>query len=766
MPTESTPSPGPRLAPGSYREDEAQILFQMLRWGTLVVIVGLGASSATTWLTQWSEGRWFVGGTFISFALLTTLVAVRIARRLLLVDRVGPAMLLVCFSLWFLALNMCVPDSRLYAIGALVSILPISVAVGYPSQGFLLRTIAGSIVTLAICTGVQFMDETLLPGSMNDRVTRFMIGSFVPVIGVLGAFVLWVTSLRLKHTIEGLEESNQALMESERSLERKVTERTAELGQKNDALSRSQRDLALARDKAMEANRAKSSFLANMSHELRTPLNAIIGYSEMLKEEAEDTGQPEMIPDLDKVHGAGRYLLELINGVLDLAKVESGKMEVYLETFDVAELLHGVEGTIQPLLRKNSNILESSGAESIGRMHSDATKVRQVLFNLLSNACKFTHEGTIRLEVVRSSVAREECIEFAVSDTGIGMNSEQLAHVFDEFAQADASTTRDFGGTGLGLPIAQKFCEILGGSVTASSAPGEGSRFEVRLPAQSAVEVTAGPAAEKASAPVEGRGESDKGLSRDDQRTVLVVDDDEASRDLVARFIGQAGFRVIRASGGEEALRIAREQQPELITLDVIMPQMDGWSVLSELKSDPALSDIPVILITIADDQNLGFALGAVEYLTKPVDWSKLGGILERYGAGEASPSALVVDDDPIARDMHRRGLQKIGWTVIEAENGRVALERLAERMPQLIVLDLMMPEMDGFEVATALRKNERWRLIPVLVVTAKTLTPDERTQLGNQVVRVFEKRRLDPEELRDEVRRLVSAHADVRTPR
>lgn len=467
---------------GFYREDEAQILLRMIRWGTLVVSLGLGADCVTTWFTQWNEGRWFVGGTFIGFALLMMFVALRIARRLLLTDRIGPAMLIVSCGLWLLALNLSVPDSRMYAIGAIVSILPISLVVGYPSQRFFLQIIIGSISILATCTAAQLYGGTLLPVSMDERLARILIALFVPTIGIMGAFVLWVTSLRLKHTINGMAEANRALTESERSLEQKVRERTAELGQKNEALEHSQHALALARDAALEANRAKSAFLANMSHELRTPLNAIIGYSEMLKEDAEESGQQDTASDLDRIQGSGRYLLELINGVLDLAKVESGKMEVFLESFDVAELIRGVAGTIQPLLRQNSNKLETNGEEDLGRMHSDVTKIRQVLFNLLSNACKFTENGIIRLEVSRPTVEGVPCVEFAVSDTGIGMSPDQLEHVFEEFAQAEVSTTRQFGGTGLGLPIARTFCEMLDGSITASSEPGAGSRFEVLLP--------------------------------------------------------------------------------------------------------------------------------------------------------------------------------------------------------------------------------------------------------------------------------------------
>jgi len=505
----------------------------------------------------------------------------------------------------------------------------------------------------------------------------------------------------------------------------------------------------LAEAAAQEANQAKSAFLANMSHELRTPLNAIIGYSEMLQEEARDDGNESYLPDLSKILVSGRHLLELINGVLDLAKIESGKMEVHLEDFDVAELVKGVEGTILPLVRKNANQIELSGLDDLGRMHSDVTKLRQMLFNLLSNACKFTHEGLVRLQAERTTEAGEDWFRFAVSDSGIGMNEEQLSKVFDEFSQADASTTKEYGGTGLGLPITKKFCEMLGGSIIVTSEPGQGSTFEIRLPAHA-------PAQEEESAPGRTASEKPTDVMPDGAPTVLAIDDDAAARDLIARFLGGEGYRVLTATDGEEGLRLAREQRPDLITLDVMMPHVDGWSVLQQLKDDPELAAIPVILLTMTDERNLGFALGASEYLTKPIDRDQLAEVLRKYEGGDPWAPALVVDDEPANRDILRKDLEGAGWPVVEAENGRVALDRVAEALPRLILLDLMMPVMDGFEFVAELRTNEAWRQVPVLVITAKEITTEDRVRLEGHVSRILQKGSFGQEELLREVRQLV----------
>jgi signal transduction histidine kinase/DNA-binding response OmpR family regulator len=719
---------------------ESQRFVRVVRWGEPIIPLTI-----VLFLGFFRSPFGIVLAAYLAFVFWPV---VRWVRRLAQRNQPERAVLTVVIGFWGLAIVLGLGGQMVLPVAALAAIIPVVVGVPFATQRLLPWIVAGSTATAAAVAALSIFPRVLGFGDVPDETVVAVAALYVPILVGLYAFLVWQSSSRLTETLQEMRRANEALRESERTLERKVRKRTAELEEKNQALERSQGELAEARDEALTASRTKSAFLANMSHELRTPLNAIIGYSEMLQEEAEDAGQADLVSDLKKILAAGRHLLGLINDVLDLSKVEAGRMEVFAERFDVTQVVQEIVTTIQPFTEKNQNRLEVTVPEGTGEMHSDLTKLRQILFNLLSNASKFTHQGTVRLAATRQEWDGAPWLEFRVADSGIGMAPEQLARVFEPFTQADASTTRHFGGTGLGLAITRSFCEMLGGEISATSEPGKGSEFTVRLPAELPEEEEAEAEAE---APLR-----EAAPARADATTVLVIDDDASARDLMRRFLGREGFRVLTAASGAEGLQLARERAPDVITLDILMPGMDGWAVLSELKAEPRLAEIPVVVVTITDDQSLGYALGASEYMTKPIDRRQLVAILHKYEATRRAAPVLIVDDDPLSRALIRDVVEKAGCRVAEAENGRVALDRVGVEAPSLIFLDLMMPEMDGFEVLEALRREAPWQAIPVVVVTAKDLTPEERSALGLQTEKILEKGALDRESLLAQVRELL----------
>jgi len=537
-------------------------------------------------------------------------------------------------------------------------------------------------------------------------------------------------------------------------LERKVKERTEKLLQANQSLNQEiierqkiEQALKESKEAAEEANLTKSQFLANMSHELRTPLNAIIGYSEMLKEEAEDFGQDHCLDDLQKIHSAGMHLLGLINDVLDLSKIEAGKMDLFLEKLPLEQLIEEVISTIQPTIEKNGNTLIIERPDSLGEMQTDITKLRQMLLNLLSNAAKFTEQGGIRLKITRQKREEGEWIIFCIADEGIGMTEAQLQKLFQPFTQADASTTRRYGGTGLGLTITKQFTQMMGGTLSVDSEFGQGSTFTLLLPAHAKITPTnTQPYKPQSLTAKEGNG------------VILVIDDDAAVREKLQHDLSKLGYAVAVAEDGPEGLKLANKLIPDAILLDVHMPDMDGWRVLSMIKHDVLLAHIPVIMISMEEHKQKGYAMKATDYISKPVRRDKLVTLLKKYQIhGHSKGVVMVVEDEEFFRQAMVHILELEGWQVFSAPNGQIAIDNLDDKKPSLILLDLLMPEMDGFEFLNRLHLHEKWHSIPVVVLTAKMLSPEDYARLNGSVEQVLSKKSHTQEELVLHIHKLIA---------
>jgi len=526
-----------------------------------------------------------------------------------------------------------------------------------------------------------------------------------------------------------------------------------------EALKKRIAELEKSNEELYDANQAKSVFLANMSHELRTPLNAIIGYSELLEEVADEMSLEEEIgPDLQKIHSSGKHLLAIINDILDLSKIEAGKMELYNQNCDLEALINEVVSTVLPIIEKNSNIIDVQLETELGSIAVDITRLRQVLFNLLSNASKFTENGKVSFIVNRKTVNETEWVNLTVRDNGIGMDPDQLTGLFESFSQVHPLNTLKYGGTGLGLAISKRICEMMGGDIFVESKLGDGSTFSVHLPVKTldkeSRQTSASPAGVKSFTRLDTDNKSD---SVEKERLILVIDDDPMVHAQMKRSFEKEGYRIITAIDGEEGLALARKLRPTLITLDILMPGMDGWTVLAELKADPEMADIPVFVITMVDDENKGYSLGASEYLTKPIDRTRIHILMKKYKWD--SGSALVVEDDTSTRKMLCKMLEDYGLNVAEAGNGRIALERVQEKPPGVIFLDLMMPVMNGFEFIEELRKTPEWRSIPIVVITSKELTHADRIRLNGGVQKLIEKKSLEQNDLFKEIRDILETH-------
>jgi signal transduction histidine kinase/CheY-like chemotaxis protein len=518
-------------------------------------------------------------------------------------------------------------------------------------------------------------------------------------------------------------------------LEAKVEIRTRELQEANRRLE--------------EASRHKSEFLANMSHELRTPLNAIIGFTRLVMRRSKDALPSRQYENLEKILVSADHLLALINDILDLSKIEAGRMEVRPLSFDLAPLIDECLRTVEPMVRSDRLRLLKDVGDDLPPLFTDRDKLKQILMNLLSNAIKFTEVGTVTVAARRENGR----IVVAVVDTGIGIPEDARDLIFEEFRQLDSSPTRKYGGTGLGLSISRHFARLLGGDITVESTLGVGSTFIVTIPIRHAggtpmPHASAAPSPTEAGGPVNGA------------RLVLAIDDDPNAIDLLRENLGDAGYRVIGALSGREGVERARQLRPFAITLDILMPDKDGWEVLRALKADAATAGIPIIVISVLDNKALGFRLGAFDYLLKPLDREA---VLAALGRIRGQPSRLlVVDDDPQVVDLVRQMLEDEPYEVAGAPDGQEALDAVSRRRPDIILLDLLMPRMDGFAVIEHLQQDAQLRLIPIIVLTAKALTPAEQGVLEQSVLKVIQKQGLGREAFIHELRGALEAHRDA----
>jgi signal transduction histidine kinase/CheY-like chemotaxis protein len=505
-------------------------------------------------------------------------------------------------------------------------------------------------------------------------------------------------------------------------------------------------EMETSRDEARDANAEKTRFFANMSHELRTPLNAILGYGEMLAEDCEDLGYDDLLPDLKKITSAGSHLLSLINNILDISKIEAGRMELYLTSFEIESMIDTIKDVTGPLATPNDNGFVVNLEDQLGSMNQDETKIRQCLTNFLSNGFKFTSNGTITLNVDTFIQDEIEMIRFAVSDTGEGMSEEGVSKIFREYEQAERSTSAKHGGTGLGLPITKKLAELMGGDVIVTSVLGEGSVFTLYLPrecAQEFDEVEEGNAIDKLE---------------ESEKVVVLIDDDVPMHDLIRRTLSKIGLTLVGATDSEKGMQMVREMKPKMLLLDVLMPGRDGWSILKECKSDPDLADMPVIMVSQLSQDVLSKSLGADDYLTKPIDRNLFLETVKRLmGDASTEKNVLVIDDDADVRDLLSRMLKDAGWIAETAKDGKEGLEKLSTK-PSLIVLDLEMPRMDGFEFLEVYMQDfSAEERSPILVYSGKDLTDVQRELLEKNVAGMVRKDEVSMDELSSLVKKIYN---------
>ena len=517
------------------------------------------------------------------------------------------------------------------------------------------------------------------------------------------------------------------------TLEKEVEQRTSKLREMNT--------------KIVEADRLKSEFLANMSHELRTPLNAIIGFSELLLDESPEVEVKNQRECLTDIHQSGKHLLQLINDILDLSKIEAGKMELHLDNFILTDLMYSVQRTVAPLLDKKAQKLKIDIPKNFPVLFADPNKIRQVMLNLVSNAIKFSPNQTdIHVTSFYHEEKKGNMFDIAVADHGRGIREEDQKIIFDEFRQIDGSTTREDQGTGLGLALCRRLVEMHGGRIWVESKYGQGSVFKFRIP-QTQLKL------EEAVENLHQAGSYSSDF-------ILVVEDDLQSANLMKRFLELEGYRVVNVRNGNEVLTEAKKIRPLAITLDIMLPGKDGWDVLQELKSDSVTQAIPVFIVSVMDKKDKAYSLHADDYFVKPLDrkqmLNRIGAIKKRNGAKNQIDRILVVDDDDNALFLTTSFLEKEGFLVKKARDGNKALDMIRMEKPDLVILDLLMPNMSGFEVMEIMRNESELKNIPLIVLTAKELTPEDRVQMSGQVKKFMQKASYTIHDLLYEIKRVV----------
>jgi signal transduction histidine kinase/CheY-like chemotaxis protein len=581
-------------------------------------------------------------------------------------------------------------------------------------------------------------------------ISRSPIGSPVFYTAVTRMVFLFGASVFFLTGVANLQQKRLRI----KQLEWEEKTQVRELMRLAEELQKKTEELAEANRRIQEADRLKSQFLANMSHELRTPMNSIIGFSEILVERMQDRVDGKHLNFLKHILASGQHLLGIINDILDLSKIEAGRMEIYPEYFGIAPVIESVCHVMRGMSKARPQFVTDVSPD-LPQIETDLAKFKQVLFNLLSNAVKFSPPDKPITISARYDGANQEdgWITVSVRDEGIGIQPEHHDVIFEEFRQVDGTARREFGGTGLGLALVKKFVELQGGRIGVDSQPGHGSKFSFSLPVRSrAAIVTRSPEIEE---PVEGRP----------AERVLVVEDDARAYELLAAALTSAGYLAVRARHGEEALRLARDTHPMAVTLDLVLPGLDGWEVLKKLKGDVVTREIPVVIISMVDNRELGMALGADDYFVKPVDRDRLLLRIREITAAvtrAARPKLLLIDDDASVHALLDEELERLGYAIEGAYSGEEGLRVAVEVHPDLIILDLMMPGMSGFEVATGLKENPLTANIPILVLTSKDLTNADRSELQSKVTSFVQKGKSAREQLVREIQRIEQRRVTV----